>query len=92
MSFSLRGRTAAYDNIAVGSATGREQTISGALPSTEPILGGSGSSTDPGGGTSAVNAIGVSRITSASTYHSTSDPLDNYIVGSITPRGEMHSS
>ena len=40
MSVTLRGRRAAYDNIAVGSATGRELTISGDTTSHNEVYGG----------------------------------------------------
>lgn len=80
MSFELRGRLVSFDNLVVGSASGRERTIAGATPSTEAPLGGTGSSTDPGGGTSAVGALHVSRIELAVGVQTTSDPPSNYVV------------
>jgi hypothetical protein len=40
MAFTLRGRRTAFDNIAVGSATGRERTISGGGGETVTQYGG----------------------------------------------------
>lgn len=40
MAFTRRLRREAYDNIAAGSVTGRERTISGQTPSTEIYGGG----------------------------------------------------
>lgn len=88
MAFNLRGRRVGYDNVASGSATGRERTILGSTPSTEPVLGGSGSSTDPGGSTSSAGARGVSRLSLTTEVMPTSDVADNYVVGSRTLRGE----
>ena len=88
MSYELRGRTVAFDNIAVGAATGRERTINGVTPSTEGVVGGQGSSTDPAGGTSGVSAKHVTNICVSPSYQQTSDPLDNYVGGSITPHAE----
>ena len=65
MAFSLRGRTAAYDNIAVGSVTGRERTILNQAPTTELIGGGTGGTSDAPG----VGSLGYSNITVANTYH-----------------------
>lgn len=88
MSFNLRGRKVAYDNIAVGSATGRERTISGATPSTECMLGGTGSSTDPGGATSGAGAKDVTNINKTTDGFNTSDPLNNIASGTVCLRGE----
>ena len=41
MSWTLRGRTTAYDNIAKGSTAGRERTIRGTSLTTELIGAGS---------------------------------------------------
>lgn len=81
MAFLLRGRRVAFDNIAVGSATGRERTILGQAPSTECMLGGTGSSTDPGGATSSAGAKNVSNINRTTDGFNTSDPLNNIQVG-----------
>lgn len=86
MSFTLRGRTVAYDNIAVGSAAGRERTT-GQTPSTELIGGGTGSSTDPGGATSGVSAKDYSNVAVGSA-NNTSDPRDNIVAGTVTLAGE----
>jgi hypothetical protein len=40
MAFNSRGRTLSNDNIAVGSASGRERTINAALPPAEKVGGG----------------------------------------------------
>lgn len=40
MSVTLRGRRTAYDNIAAGSATGRELTIAGDTVSKQEVYGG----------------------------------------------------
>lgn len=39
MSYSLRGRTVGYSNIAVGSASGVERTINGAAPPSDTTYG-----------------------------------------------------
>lgn len=41
MSYVLRSARVAYDNVAIGSATGRERTILASAPSTENHGGGS---------------------------------------------------
>lgn len=88
MSFVLRGRTAAYDNIAVGSATGRERTILGQTPSTEGMNGGTGSSTDAAGDTSGVDAKGYTNLNRTTDGFNTSDPFSNIAVGEVTLPGE----
>ena len=40
MTVTLRGRRTAYDNIAAGSATGRERTIAGDTVSNHEMYGG----------------------------------------------------
>lgn len=88
MSFQLRSRTVAYDNISVGNATGRERTT-GQTPSTEATGGGYGSSTDPVGATSSTGGMQHSRLKLGTTDPTnTSDPLDNIAVGEVTLRGE----
>lgn len=82
MAYKLRGRTVAYDNIAVGSVTGRERTH-GQTPSTEAIGGGTGGSTDPAGATSSTNAKDYSNILTGS-VNNTSDPRDNIAIGVVT--------
>jgi hypothetical protein len=91
MAFNIRGRRAAYDNIAVGQATGRER-CTGQTPSTELIGGGTGSSTDPGGATSGVGAKDYSNINRTTDGFNTSDPLDNIVAGTVTLRGERLGS
>lgn len=88
MAFQLRGRRVAYDNIAVGSATGRERIILGATPSTEAIGGGTGGSTDPAGATSSASALNYSNITVGS-VNNTTDPRDNIVSGTVTLAGEI---
>lgn len=88
MSFLLRGRTVGYDNISVGNATGRERTILASTPSTECMLGGTGSSTDPGGATSGVSAKNVTNINRTTDGFNTSDPLNNIAVATVCLRGE----
>jgi hypothetical protein len=39
MARTLRGRTTGHDNIAVGSVSGQERTISGAAPPAEKVGG-----------------------------------------------------
>lgn len=73
MSIILRGRVCAYDNVAVGSATGRERTT-GQTPSTELIGGGFGGSTDIAGAT----AMGYSN-TTVGNVHNTTDPAENIV-------------
>lgn len=86
MSFTLRGRTVAYDNISVGNATGRERTT-GQTPSTEAHGGGFGSSTDPAGATSGASAKAFSNLAVGST-NNTTDPYDNIKAGTVTLAGE----
>ena len=90
--FLLRGRRVTFDNIAVGSVTGRERTILGQTPSTECMLGGTGSSTDPGGQTSGVDAKGVSNINRTTDGFNTSDPLNNMTVGGVMGTSEAPHS
>ncbi len=71
MATTLRGRRAAYDNIAAGAATGAERTISGdSVSKVEMYGGGFRTSTSTGeawcnnvvAGTSVTNAEGVTNV------------------------------
>ncbi len=88
MSFTIRGRVCAYDNISVGNATGRERTILGQTPSTEGMNGGTGGSTDPAGATSGTSAKDYTNINKTTDGFNTSDPLNNIVVGSAALKGE----
>lgn len=97
MSYNLRGRKVAYDNISVGNATGRERlcpnlaapsTDFGATPSTEGGNGGTGGSTDPAGSTSSTTAKDYTNINRTTDGFNTSDPLNNIQIGVVTLRGE----
>lgn len=74
------GRIEAYDNIAVGSASGsQERTISGSLPPVKIVGGGSG--------TAGANAKGHSNIAVGSDYPTANLP-DDIAVGTVTLAGE----
>lgn len=88
MSFTQRGKTVAYDNVAVGSATGRERTILAATPSTEGMNGGTGGSTDPAGATSSTTALNYTNINRTTDGFNTSDPLNNIQIGVVCLKGE----
>jgi len=79
MAVTEQGRKRCYDNIAVGSATGRERTIDGALPPVK-ITGG-------GLGTAGANAKGHSNIAVGSDYPTAVIP-DDIQVGVTTLTGE----
>lgn len=85
--YNMAGRKVAYDNIAVGSATGRERTC-GATPSTPGANGGTGGSTDPCGATSATTARDYTNINKTTDGFNTSDPLNNIQVAVVTLAGE----
>ena len=88
MAFQQRGRRVAYDNIAAGSATGRERTILAQTPSSEGPNGGTGSSTDPAGATSGVDAKGYTNLNRTTDGFNTTDPLNNIQAGVVTLSGE----
>jgi hypothetical protein len=79
MAVTEQGRKRAYDNIAVGSATGVERTIAGAAPPVK-IVGG-------GEGTAGANAKGHSNIAVASDYPTANIP-DDIVPGTVTLAGE----
>lgn len=83
MSFSLRARTVAYDNISVANATGRERTILAQTPSTELLGGGQGSSTTTVG----ADVKGYSNV-SVGQILATSNPADNIAIATVTLTGE----
>ena len=87
MAITIRGKTCSYDNVSVGNATGRERTILAQTPSTEGMIGGTGSSTDPIGATSGVDGKGGSNLAVGS-VNNTSDPLSNISAGVVCLRGE----
>lgn len=79
MAVTELGRKRAYDNIAVGSATGVERTISGDAPPVK-IVGG-------GEGTAGANAKGHSNIAVGSDYPTANIP-DDIQVAVVTLAGE----
>lgn len=75
MSYTIRGRTVAYDNIAVGAATGKEQTVAGSTGLAEIYPGGVGDST-----------VDVAHVTNILQGANTTDVSDEHItVGGAAP-------
>jgi hypothetical protein len=69
MSFTLRGRTVAFDNPSVGNASGRERTT-GFTPTTELV----------GGGTGTGSTDSIYSNPKAGSKYNTTDPAENYVV------------
>ena len=69
MSYKIRGKGAAYDNIAVGSATGRERIISGQAATSEVF----------GGIPKARTLVAVAQTPT------TDQPFDNIAIGGVAP-------
>ena len=67
--YQIRGKGCAYDNVAAGSATGRERIISGQAATSEV-----------GGGTILAHTL----IANAAVFTS-DQPYDNITVGGVTP-------
>ena len=85
MSYTIRGKTVGYDNIAVASATGKERTISGSTGQAEVYPGGLGDTTITAGG-----AIGYSNIAAGATASDVDD--ENIGVLAVAPQAELLNS
>ena len=85
MSYSIRGKTVAYDNIAVGSATGKERTISGTTGIAEVYPGGLGDTTLGAGAAKAYSNIAAGE---------TASNVDNENIGvlAVDPQAELLNS
>ena len=70
--WTLRNRLTAYDNIAVGSATGKERTIAGNAGSSEVL-----------GGTENLRCVSETTAGTGTSWH-TSGPADNIYSGQTT--------
>lgn len=81
MAFNLRNRRVAFDNIAAGSATGRERTVAGSLPSTELYGGGTGTA-----GATAMNHSNIAAgedVTSTNPEHQASHSSFSGVNGAV---------